>query len=266
MKKSVKRIFSSITALLLCMCILAPSTAAFQEEDTSEPVVLTGESAVSENIMEYLLEKGITVNEETTFQLAAPAETSRRTRANVKNALIVTNEDEESHVVTKDLIALYNEDGPVAYEAPVENGARISTPMDFPAYGADYYIVHAVATYDGYKLYPYYGAYHYVRPLSLKFDYTKLQNCTVSQITVQYIADGQEYNYPALTSTGNSARWVIEISQSNPVAGRQYSKTQNYPSDKVIYLMGGPLVGDALYFSVTADGKEEHEIYNINDI
>lgn len=263
MKKHMRHLFSLLMALCMVGSIFVPTAWA---ADASNTGVLVGEEAVSEDIKDYLLDSGITVNETTEFQLAAPAETSRMSRTTVKNALVVVNEDEDSHTVTKDFVLLYNEDGPVEYEVIEETGARTytSASFDFPASGQDYYVVHATAFYYGYKTSPYYGIYQYIRPMSVQCSYEKYKNCTVSQLTVTYVVDGDECDYPSLSNTGNAARWEITISQQNPIANRTYSKAQNYPSNKVIYLGGGPLSGDGISFSITVNGKTEHDLYTIN--
>lgn len=65
------------------------------------------------------------------------------------------------------------------------------------------------------------------------------------------------------TDSGNTVRWTIDVSQANPVANRLYSKSLNYPSNKVIGFAGGPLTGAALSFSATVDGKTEYDVYPI---
>lgn len=262
-KNSVKRAFSFVVALLFCICFLVPVASALEDIETPDggpEGILVGEGAISANVKDYLLKQRITVNDTTTFQLTAPTETSRASRATVKNALVVTNEDDKSHSITKDFILLYGEDGPVEYETlgTDDTHARVASSLDFPASGQMTYIVHGKAFFDGYANG---GTYLWIRPLSAEFSYEKLKSCSVTYISVKFITDGFICDYPSFEQSDNPVRWTIDVSQANPAVNRLYSKSLNYPSNKVIGFLAGPLTGAALSFSVTVDGRTEHDVY-----
>lgn len=269
MKKSVKRICSMVTALLLCMCTLTPSAAALQVEDVSLPDVLVGEEAVSEELRAELEENGIQFNAETQVRLIAPVSQGRSADSS-GNALIITNTDGES--LTTSAVLFYNDSGLMSFEHAENGKARGSQRYDFPLNDKTRkYVVYATAYFDAYNsdkrpLSTGQGA-RYVRPLDLQVFVQKNNPCTIEQITVEYITCGFECTYPGFVTIGGDwdyVDWNMKVSEEFVSVNTVYQDRNPYYSDRVIDIFGGVVVGHMLDIRVIVDGKSVGERFDIS--
>ena len=247
----MKKRFGLLTIVLaISLCINSFAVFVGAKDDTlvaTEMISITGDE-IAIDIKNKLLDTGATICDDSVVTLA-PLSNSN------SNALVVTNET--SSGVTKDVFLLIDNDGCVG----VENMSEISTYSDkvveFPPESWDgRMIIRATATYEQ-------PTGNYYRPLGLSFYYTKYEECTVSNILVEYLTDGIEYSYPGFQDLGyDEIAYIISLTKSNPVESRLYTKNDPYTSGQVIYVgSGSPGIGMFKTFIFTVDGEEcEHTV------
>ena len=175
------------------------------------------------------------------------------------SGIVVTHT--EGSIVTKDAFMFVDDNGVMDVEEEIEtyvanSSFRSGTTKTFAENAK--YVVRATAVYEQ-RPESFDGIKSFYQPIGAYFTYNKNKSCSITSMTLQYLTQGFEYNYPQYTLANNEYfQYPITVfSPANPAESTMYSKTDQYRSDRVIFISVGPLSGMSMNPFVTVDGKSE---------
>ncbi len=257
----MKKMFSIIT--VICLLSATISVGAIVPPEDAAPVVPI-ETVVSEaaefyieasktpsGLLNVLSENGAPIEADTVIEVIPLNDSEDK-------AICVTNIVEDE--IEKDIFISYVED---------ENNNMVvdNSMANILAQGPDYdmealypplswngdYIVHATATAALYSD----GFWPYYKPYKCSFYYENMANVSISQIKVEYIADGFLFSYPGFEDLDlDEYVHVVTVNKYNPVEGTIYSNTNYFASNRVLMTTSGsPFVGHCVTFYNYVNGK-----------
>ncbi len=127
-------------------------------------------------------------------------------------------------------------------------------------------VIHGTAVYTKIEVVESAISYsYYYQPIGVYFRYDKLKDCNVSYISVDYICDGYVYSYPGFTELGETINSIV-VEQYNPRVSYMYSKTDQYPTDRVIRPERAYEDGHFFNFTFTINGSTYSDVINFTNV
>ncbi|MCR4949921.1 MAG: hypothetical protein K6A40_01210 [Solobacterium sp.] len=241
----MKKIFIS------SLCVLFFITAFVSAKAKNQVASYLYGNELNNETIELLEEAGVPITDKTRVELRSVVNSSKS-----GNVLLVTNYENES--VRKDIVSIINEDGELAISNLEELAASVSSTQ-IP-YTGEKLTFTATAYYYRY-FNPADFSDHYIRPKKVSFSWSKKTNVSLPNVTkiyVNYVTDGYQYSYPGFTDLNLPEYvWSISRTKTNPSVNTVYSSTNEYRSDRVIWVGGSSWgLGSNMYvtFNIYIDG------------